>query len=569
MKNREVASCFKKMAEMLEIKGENRFRIRAYQRAAQNIENLAEDIATVVERKELDALPGIGKDLAKKIAEIVETGTMRAYEDTRKEIPAGLLEIVTIQGIGPRTAKMLFDELQVTSVDDLERLAKSRKLQGLPGIKAKTEENILSGISLYRRKQARRPLDVMLGLAREIADELKTLTEVDRISIAGSVRRRRETIKDIDILIVSPKPEKVMDYFTGLSQVEEIQAKGRTKSSIRTQDGIQVDLRVVAADSFGAALCYFTGSKEHNIRLRELGVKKGLKINEYGVFRGDEKVGGEEENEVFASVGLPFIPPELREDRGEVEAARQGLLPTLVDRGEIRGDCHVHSRYSDGNATIAEIGERAESLGLEWVAVCDHSQSLKIAGGTSLGMMEKKIQEIEAFNRNSRSVRLLCGTEVDIASDGSLDYPEELLERLDFVIAAIHSGFRQDEKTITNRIIAAAENPSVHIIAHPTGRLIGERDPYAVNLDAVIQAAARTGTALEINAHPQRLDLADIYCRAAKDQGVRLAIGTDAHVLEHLQYMELGLATARRGWLEKQDLLNCLSYTDLLKKIKR
>ncbi|MFH0811592.1 MAG: DNA polymerase/3'-5' exonuclease PolX [Pseudomonadota bacterium] len=568
MKNKEVAVIFKRMAEMLEIKGENLFRIRAYERAALNIENLAEDIALIAERDGLDNIPGIGKDLAQKITEIIETGTLKQYEAMKKEIPEGLMEIITIPGLGPRTAKNLFDTLHVTSVDELEHLAKEHKLQGLPGIKAKTEENILKGIALYRQKLARMPLNTMLTLSREITRELEKLEEVKKISVAGSVRRQKETIKDIDILIISSAPENVMDFFTRLPQVEEIQAKGRTKSSIRTKEGVQVDLRVVDPECFGAALCYFTGSKEHNIRLRELAVKKGLKINEYGIFQGDLRIGGKEEKEVYGTVGLPFIPPELREDRGEVEAALNGTSPSLVELRDIRGDLHVHSNYSDGSATLAEIARKAEAMGLEWVAVCDHSQSLKVAGGVPVEKMKDKVREVKEFNRKSRKVKLLCGTEVDINNDGSLDYPDELLNELDIVIAAIHSGFKQDEKTITNRIIKAMRHPRVHIIAHPTGRLIGEREPYPLTMDAIVEEATRTNTALEINAYPQRLDLNDIYCRAAKNKGVKLGIGTDAHILDQMEYLELGLSVARRGWLEKKDLLNCLNYNELIKTLK-
>ena len=569
MKNQEVANFFKRIADMLEIKGENPFRIRAYQKAAQNIENLAEDIALIAQRNELDTLPGIGKDLSQKITEIITTGTVQKYEELKKEIPEGLMKIVTIPGLGPRTVKMLYDELRVESIDHLERLAQAHQLQGLPGIKAKTEENILKGIALYRQKLARVLLSTMLTLSREITGELEKLKEVKQISVAGSVRRQRETTKDIDILIVSPQPEKVMDFFTRLSLVETIQAKGRTKSSIRARGGIQVDLRVVEADCFGAALCYFTGSKAHNIRLRELAVAKGLKINEYGIFRGEKKIGGKDEQEVYASVGLPFIPPELREDRGEIEAAREGKLPHLVERREVRGDFHVHSHYSDGTATLEEIAEKAGAMGLEWVVICDHSQSLKIAGGLSPARMEEKISAIQKINRKNKKVKVLCGSEVDITNDGGLDYPDELLRKLDVVIASIHSGFKQDEKTLTNRMIKAMRHPLVHGIAHPTGRLIGERDAYAVNLEVLLEEAARTNTALEINAYPQKLDLNDIYSRAAKDRGAKLAIGTDAHKLDQMEYLELGLSVARRGWLEKTDILNCLSYTDLITVLKK
>jgi len=568
MKNQEVAAFFKRMADLLEIKGENPFRIRAYQRAAQNIENLAEDIALIGERKGLDQLPGIGKDLAQKISEILETGSLKKYEELKQNIPEGLMELIAIPGLGPRTAKTVYDQLGVASVDELERAAREHRLQELPGIKAKTEENILKGIALYRQKLARFPLNTMLALSREITAELAKLQEVKRMSVAGSVRRRKETIKDLDILIVSPDPEKVMECFTRLSLADQIQAKGRTKSSIRTRAGIQVDLRVVAPDSFGAALCYFTGSKAHNIRIREMALKRGLKINEYGVFRGEEKIGGAEEGEVFAAVDLPLIPPELREDRGELDAAFEGRLPSLVELNALRGDTHVHSVYSDGVMTLEEIATKAEAMGLEWVAVCDHSQSLRIAGGVSVSEMEEKIKEVAAFNRKSRKVKLLCGSEVDIKNDGSLDYPDELLDRLDVVIAAIHTGFKQDEATITGRIIAAMRHPKVDVVAHPTGRLLGERDAYAVSMESVIEEAAKTGTALEINAYPQRLDLNDVYCRAAKQQGAMLGIGTDAHIADQMEYLELGLSVARRGWLEKRDLLNCLTYEALMKTLQ-
>ena len=569
MKNQEVANIFKRIADMLEIKGENPFRIRAYQKAAQNIESFAEDIAVIAERKELDTLPGIGKDLAQKITEIITTGTLQKYEELKKEVPEGLMEIISVPGLGPRTAKILYDELRVESIDHLERLAQEHRLQGLPGIKGKTEDNILKGIELYRQKLARVMLSTMLVLSRAIMRELKKLKAVKRMSVAGSVRRQRETVKDIDILIISPQPEKVMDFFTQLPLVKTIQAKGRTKSSIRAGGGIQVDLRVVEPDSFGAALCYFTGSKAHNIRIRELAVKKGLKINEYGIFQGEKKIGGKEEEEVYAAVGLPFIPPELREDRGEIETALEGKLPHLVEREDVRGDFHVHSNYSDGTATLEEIAKKAEAMDLEWVAICDHSQSLRIAGGLSIARMEEKILSIKKFNQKSRKVNLLCGTEVDINNDGSLDYPDALLKKLDFVIAAIHSGFKQDEKTLTNRMIKAVHHPLVNSIAHPTGRLIGERDAYALNMEMVFEEAAKTNTAVEINAYPQRLDLNDISSRAAKEKGVKLAIGTDAHILDQMEYLELGLSVARRGWLEKDDLVNCLSYNNLVTVLKK
>jgi len=568
MRNQEVATIFRDIASILEIRGENPFRIRAYEKAALNIESLTGDIAAIAERKELEKIPGVGKDLAGKIEEILNTGTCSHLEELKKEIPAGLIEMLAVPGLGPKTAKLFYDKLKIASVDELEEMARSHKLHGLPGIKEKTEENILKGIELLRQGRERSLLGTILPLVNEIKERLKKLPEVKQISEAGSVRRKKETIRDIDILVISSDSQKVMEVFTTMPVAGDILAKGPTKSSIRTRQGIQVDLRVVEPESFGAALCYFTGSKAHNIRIREMGVKLGLKINEYGVFRGEKKIGGKTEKEVYQAVGLPYIPPELREDRGEIEAALAGNLPRLVELKDIRGDFHVHSSYSDGSSAFEEIAEKAKSIGLEWVGVCDHSQSLKIAGGVSIEKLKEKIREIRAFNEKGHSVKLLCGTEGDIGNDGKLDYPDDILAELDLVVAAIHTGFKQDEKTITRRIVSAMQHPLVNMIAHPTGRLFGEREPYAVNMEKVMEEAKNTGTAIEINAYPKRLDLNDIYVKAAKERGIKLGIGTDTHILDQMEYIDLGLAVARRGWLEKDDLLNTLTYEKLMKVLK-
>jgi DNA polymerase (family 10) len=568
MRNQEVANIFRDIASILEIKGENPFRIRAYEKAVLNIESLTGDITAIAERKELEKIPGVGKDLAAKIEEILATGTCSHLEELKKEIPAGLIEILAVPGLGPKTVRLFYDRLKITSVDELEEMARSHKLHGLPGIKEKTEENILKGIELLRQGRERSLLGTILPLVNEIKERLKKLPEVKQISEAGSVRRGKETIRDIDILVISSDSQKVMEVFTTMPVAGDILAKGPTKSSISTRQGIQVDLRVVEPDSFGAALCYFTGSKAHNIRIREMGVKLGLKINEYGVFRGEKKIGGKTEEEVYQAVGLPYIPPELREDRGEIEAALVGNLPRLVELKDIRGDFHVHSSYSDGSSAFEEIAEKAKSIGLEWVGICDHSQSLKIAGGVSVEDLKKKIREIRAFNEKGHSVKLLCGTEVDIGNDGKLDYPDDILAELDLVIAAIHTGFKQDEKTITRRIVTAMQHPLVNMIAHPTGRLFGEREPYAVNMEKVLEEAKNTGTAIEINAYPKRLDLNDVYVKAAKERGIKLGIGTDTHILDQMEYIGLGLSVARRGWLEKSDLLNTLSDGKLMKVLK-
>lgn len=570
MKNKKIASIFNQMADLLEIKGTNPFRIRAYRKAAENLESLTEDVAGIALRGGLENISGIGKDLAGKIREVLETGLLQDCEDLKKEVPPGIITLLDIPGVGPRTAKLLFDHFGVTSPEEVETLALEHKIQGIRGIKARTEENILNGIAAVRKGRERLPLGLLLPLAREIIWKLERIPSVYRAGIAGSLRRRRETAKDIDLLVASERSEEVMQAFTSLSLAKNILACGDTKSSIRTAEGIQIDLRAVEPESFGAALCYFTGSKAHNIRIRDLAARSGLKINEYGVFRGSERISGREEEDVFSAVGLPYIEPELREDRGEIEAAQEGKLPVLVKMADIRGDSHIHSKFSDGAASLEEIAEKASAFGYSWAAVADHSPSLKVARGLSIQDLQEKINYIHELNeRGSYPAKLLCAAEVDIDGDGNLDYPDEVLAGLDIVLASIHSGFKQEEERITHRIISAMKNPCVDIVAHPTGRLLGSRNPYAVDVERIIQVAAETGTALEINAYFRRLDLNDIYARAAKEKGCLLAIGTDAHSLEQMELFPLGLAVARRAWLEKKDLLNARDYSELKSHIKR
>ncbi|MCD6548206.1 MAG: DNA polymerase/3'-5' exonuclease PolX [Thermodesulfobacterium sp.] len=569
MKNKEVADIFNKVAALLDIKGDNPYRIRAYQRAAQTIEALTTDVEELAKQGKLERLPGIGPDLAGKIREILNTGTLSLYEELKKEIPLVLLNFLEIPGLGPKKVKVLYEKLGIKSVEDLEKACKEHKIAKLPGFGWKTEENILKGIKLFKEKTGRKPLGEVLPLAEEIMEILKKESPVENIAVAGSIRRKKETVKDIDVLITSVSPEKVMKKVIELSLVDEVIAFGETKTSVRLKTGIQMDVRVVEPDSWGAALAYFTGSKAHNIRVRELALEKGLKINEYGVFKGETRIAGKTEEEVYASVGLPFIPPEIREDRGEIESALHGNLPKLVSYDEIQGDAHVHSKYSDGTASLEEIIAKAEKLGLSWVAVCDHSQGLKVAGGVSVEDLFKKKRHIEELNKRSSKVKLIFGTEVDILSDGTLDYPDEVLAEIDFVIAAIHTGFQQSEEQITNRIISALKHPLVHAIAHPTGRVIGEREPYAVNISKIIEVASQYGKALEINAYYKRLDLNDINVRAAKEKGVPLIIGTDTHFIDQMEYLSLGTAVARRGWCEKKDVLNTLSYEEFIYWLKK
>jgi len=570
MKNQEVSRVFNDIADLLEIKGENPFRIRAYRRAAMNIEGLSKDVAET-SKDELMKIPGIGKDLAGKVEEYVTTGRLQFYEDLKKEVPESLSMLLSIPGLGPKTAKLLFDELNVIDIDALEQLALEHKLSGLPGIKTKTEENILKGIEMVKRGMERKPLGKVLPIANDIFKHLESTAPVKKLIIAGSIRRYKDTIKDIDILATSKDPKTVMNVFVHMPKVKDVIMQGPTKSSILINEGIQVDLRVVEGESFGAALAYFTGSKAHNIRLREMAVKKGLKINEYGIFRekDDRRVGGEKEEDIYKILGLPYIPPELREDSGEVEAALEGRLPRLVELGDIKGDLHVHSKWSDGSHDFGELIDAAKKRGYEYIAITDHSKGLGIARGlTSERLMEQK-KEIDSINKKIKGFKLFVGIEVDIRREGQLDFPDDVLKEMDIVVASIHSGFRQNREKITGRLISAMKNPYVSVIAHPTGRLLGERDPYDVDMKEVLKVARETGTALEINAYPLRLDINDTYAKMAKEMNVSIVINTDAHVTNQFDYMAYGVSIARRGWLEKKDILNTQKYTSLIKLLKQ
>jgi DNA polymerase (family 10) len=571
MKNLEIARIFNNIGDLLEIKGDNPFKIRAYRRAALNLESIAEDLATISLRGDIKEIPGIGKDLSQKIEEYLRTGSMSYYEELKREIPESLLDLVAIQGVGPKKAKLFHDTLGITSVDELQDMAQSHQLQGIHGIKEKTEENILRGIAFYKQGVGRMTLGYAMAISKRVTDQLREIPGIEQIDSAGSLRRRMETIGDVDILVSSSSPHEVMDTFIHLPEVRQVLGKGTTKSSVLTQEGYQMDIRVVKQDQYGAALAYFTGSKAHNIRIREMAVRKGFKISEYGVFdeKSGDRIAGEKEADIYRLLGIPFIPPELREDRGEIEAGLKGTLPDLIQRKDIKGDLHVHSSYSDGAHSIREIVEGAMKMGYGYVAITDHSQSLGIAGGLSIDTLTAKISEVEKINREFSDIRVLCGTEVDIHLDGTLDYPEDVLSRLDLVIASIHSGFKRSREEQTERIVSAMRNPHVHIIGHLTGRLLREREGYEVNLDEILKVSVETGTTLEINAYPQRLDLNDIGCRRAKELGAKVVINTDAHVLNQFDYMELGVAVARRGWLEKKDVLNTLDVESFLKAINK
>lgn len=569
MKNLEVARIFHEIAKILEIKGGNPFRIRAYERAAQNIEGLSVDIEDFINTDRLTEIPGIGSDLADKIKEIVSTGKLRVYKDLKKTIPAGLLDLLNIPSVGPKTAKLLYEKLNIKNIAGLENAIKKNRLKDIFGIKEKTVENISKGIDLLRRQKERMPLAVAIQASNEFEGALKKLPEVKRLSTAGSLRRRKETVRDIDILVTSDKPIKIMDTFVGLAPVLEVLALGRTKSSVRTKDDVQIDCRVVEEKSFGAALLYFTGSKNFNIKLRQLAIKKGLKINEYGVFRKDKFVAGKTEEEVFKLLGMAYVEPELREDTGEIELAQKFKLPRLVELKDLKGDLHVHSRWSDGGNTIEEIVRASIKRGYSYVAIADHSQSLKVAGGLSPADLKKKRREIDKINKNLKDFKVLYATEADIDSKGAIDYKDEILKEFDIVVAAIHSGFKQSKAQLTKRLVKACQNKYVHIIAHPTGRLWGTRDAYEIDFDELLKAANQTNTQLEVNAFPQRMDLNDLNCHRAKEAGVKLALSTDAHATEQLDSIKLGIWMARRGWVTCEDVINTLEVEELLKRIKK
>jgi DNA polymerase (family 10) len=571
VRNTEIASLFTEIADFLEIKGENPFRVRAYRRAAQAMDGLSEDVAAVAARGGLQEIPGIGRDLAGKIQEYLERGAVEYLEDLRKEIPPGVVEMMGIHGVGPKTAKLLYERAGVTSVDRLEELVRAHALVGIPGIQAKTQENILKGIAVWKSGRERMPLGAALPLAEAIRAALEALEETDQISLAGSLRRMRETVKDIDVLVTSTRPARIMGAFVALPNVAEVLAHGETKSSVRLREGIQADLRVVEPECFGAALQYFTGSKQHNIRVRELAQRQGLKVNEYGVFdeKTNRRVAGATEEDVYRAVGLPLVPPEIREDGGEIEAALENRLPELVRLNDIRGDLQLHTTWSDGAHTLADLAAGVRAKGYQYMAVTDHSKSATVAGGMGETQVVQMIAEVRALNARLKGFRVLAGCEVDIRADGSLDFPDEILAQLDLVQVSIHSRFKMSREDMTRRIVRAVQHPLVHILGHPTGRLIGERAPYEVDIEAVLQAAKPGGVAVEINASPSRLDLNDLHARRAKDLGIPITISTDAHAIPQLDYMRYGVAVARRAWLTPSEVLNTLPAPALAAWLKQ
>ncbi len=569
--NSEIAAIFDRIADLLEIQGDNPFRIRAYRNAARTVQGLSHSLADMVAAGEsLETLPTIGKDLANKIREIVATGRLRKLEALERAVSPGLVELLKVPGLGPKRLKALRDHLRISSVDDLERAASKGLVRQLPGFGIKTEQNILKEIRGLQSRLRRHLWAEVEETANALTEYLRAIAGVKRVEMAGSYRRHRETVGDLDILVTARKGSNVVDAFTRFDAVERVISRGSTRSTVVLRGGLQVDLRVVPQVSFGAAWHYFTGNKAHNIAVRVMGVQHGLKINEYGVFdRHGKRIAGRSEQEVYAQVDLPWIEPELREHRGELKAAAAGTLPQLVRLQDLRGDLHCHTIASDGHDTLASMAQAAAALGHEYLAITEHSQHLRVANGLSEKQLLAHCDAIDALNEQLDGIHILKGLEVDILEDGSLDMPDHVLAHLDICLGAIHSAFGLSRQKQTWRIIRAMDNRHFNILAHPTARLIGKRQACDFDMEQIMDAALERGCYLELNAQPQRLDLDDIHCRMARERGLKLAISTDAHNTGQLSFLRHGVAQARRGWLEKHDVLNTLGLKALMQALER
>jgi DNA polymerase (family 10) len=568
--NADVAAIFDEIADLLEIEGANPFRIRAYRNGARTLRDLPQEVGAMIEKgADLTELPGIGEDLAAKIKEVVATGTAAALEEHRKTVPASLTELLKIPGIGPKRVKALYHDLGIRTLDQLQKAAREGRVRALQGFGEKTERHILEQLTARTGEEQRFQLAVATRYAEALIRYLQESRGVKQVIAAGSYRRGKDTIGDLDILVTAAPDSPVMGRFASYPEVQEVLAHGSTKSSVRLACKLQVDVRVVPQESYGAALQYFTGSKAHNVALRQLAQQQGLKINEYGVFKGDRAVAGATEESVYASVGLPWIPPELRENRGEFDAARAGRLPALVEVDDLRGDLHAHTNATDGRNTITEMAAAARASGLEYLAITDHSKRLTMAKGLDPKRLFGQLEEIDRLNETLSGITLLKGIEVDILEDGSLDLADEDLSRLDLVIGAVHSHFGLSREKQTERIMRAMDRPSFTILAHPSGRLIDERAPYEVEMPRLIRHARERGCFLEVNAHPVRLDLTDIECQTAREEGVMVSINSDAHSTLDFENLRYGVGQARRGWLEQDDVLNARSLRALRPLLKR
>ncbi|MFH2101133.1 MAG: DNA polymerase/3'-5' exonuclease PolX [Candidatus Micrarchaeota archaeon] len=563
MRNAEVARLLYTIADILEIQ-EVPFKPVAYRRAGRSIEELPEDIEDVFRRGDLEKIPGIGKNIAEKIEEYLQSGKLRYLEKLKKEAPFDIEGMSEIEGIGPKTAKKLYDSLKVRTVSDLEKAARAHRISSLEGFGEASEQRILDSIEAMKRRGDRIPLGKIAPAAQELRRRILAVAGVSNAEIVGSYRRRLETVGDLDILAVSSSPEKVMDFFCSMRDVERVLAKGSTRSAVELTGGLHVDLRAIESESFGSAMQYFTGSKEHNVATRRIAVSKGMKLSEYGLFKGETQVAGRTEKGIYAALGLAYVPPELRENSGEVQAALSGKLPKLVELRDIKGDLHVHTNWSEGKNSLEEMAMKGKSLGHEYMLICDHGGNLPVANSLDERRISRQGKEIDALNKLGAKNGwpfLLKGSEVNITKDG-VDVADSTLRELDIVVAAIHSGFRNSRKKIMERLFCAMENEHVDIIAHPTGRIIGRREPYEVDIPELLDKAKETGTILEINSQPDRLDLKDVHARKAKDK-IKLSISTDAHADSQMDYLWLGVATARRGWCRKKDIINTIGLRGL------
>jgi len=562
--NADIGAIFEEIADLLEIRGENPFRVRAYRNAARSVGELGRDLATLLEEgQDLPKIPGVGADLAAKIREICKTGTCRLLEQLHREMPPAITELLKIPGLGPKRVRLLHDKLKIRAVEDLKRAARAGRIREIAGFGAKTEESILHALAERGEAPERCKLAVAAQYAAALEAYLAKVSGVQKVTVAGSFRRMRETVGDLDILVAARAGSPVMERFTHYDEVKNVLSHGDTRSSVTLKCGLQVDLRLVPPESYGAALHYFTGSKAHNIAVRKLGQARGLKINEYGVFRRNRRVAGDTEESVFDAVGLPWIPPELREDRGEIEAARARRLPRLIELGDLKGDLHAHSKATDGHNTIREMAAAAKAAGLSYLAMTEHSRRLTVAHGLDPVRLSKQIDEIDLLNSELKGFTVLKGIEVDILEDGRLDLPDSVLSRLDLVIGAVHSAFDLPRRRQTERILRALDNRYFTLLAHPSTRLIGEREAIDIDMLRIVRAAKKRGCYLELDAQPDRLDLSDVHCQMARDEGVLVAVNSDAHSTFDFAHVRFGIGQARRGWLEAADILNTRTLAKL------
>jgi DNA polymerase (family 10) len=570
VQNAEIAERFEQLADLLELQGANPFRVRAYRNAARFIRGHSRSLAELLEEgADLAELPGIGADLAGKIATLVRTGRLPLLDQMAKKVPAPLVAMTRIEGLGPKRAQALHKALKIRSLEDLARAARSGRIREVPGFGPRTEQLIAERVARAATVEHRLRLADAEQVAKPLVAYARGIEGVKDVEVAGSFRRRRETVGDLDLLVSAARGAKVMDRIVRYEDVVEVQAQGSTRATLRLRNGLQVDVRVVPAAAFGSALHYFTGSKAHNIAVRRMAMARGLKLNEYGIFRGERRVGGRTEAEVFAAVGLPVIPPELREDRGEIDAARRGKLPQLVRLEDLRGDLHCHSRATDGRDTIEAMAKAAAGRGYEYLSINDHSRHVTVAHGLDRKRLLAQVRAIDRLNARLEGITVLKSVEVDILEDGRLDLPDSVLKELDFTVCAIHYGFGYSRARQTTRILRAMDNPHFSILAHPTGRLINAREAYDIDLERVLEAARERGCIMELNAQPDRLDLDDRGCRLAKELGVKVAISTDAHRVADLELMRFGVDQARRGWLEPGDVVNTLPLTELKRVLGR